>query len=59
VVTPGEVGKPLAAIGTGLGLRIYRGEKMFGFWEIEAGQLQPGDMIVEVVPRDVEMRGRP
>ncbi len=50
-VTADEVGKPLAAIGTGLGLRIYRGSECHGFWEIEAGMLRAGDMIVEVVPR--------
>jgi voltage-gated potassium channel len=52
VVTGDEVGKPLAAITTGLGLRIYRGSDCHGFWEIEAGALQTGDLIVEVVPRN-------
>jgi len=47
-----EIGKPLASITTGLGLRIYRGDDCHGFWEIEAGKLQAGDMIVEVVPRN-------
>ena len=46
-----EVGKPLAAITTGLGLRIYRGGECHGFWEIAAGRLEAGDQIVEVVPR--------
>lgn len=50
-VAQAEIGKPLAAIGTGLGLRIYRGEACHGFWEIEAGRLEAGDLIVEVVPR--------
>ena len=50
-VTADEVGRPLAQIGTGLGVRIYRGDRAFGFWEIEAGHLQPGDSILEVVPR--------
>ncbi|WP_238858153.1 potassium channel family protein [Faunimonas pinastri] len=49
-VTSKEVGKPLAAIGTGLGLRIYRGERIVGFWEPEAGSLENGDLILEVVP---------
>lgn len=50
-VAPEEVGRPLADIVTGLGHRIYRGEKSFGFWEVEAGKLLAGDIIVEVVPR--------
>jgi voltage-gated potassium channel len=51
VVSAEEVGRPLAAITTGLGLRIYRDGECHGFWEIAAGKLQPGDQIVEVVPR--------
>jgi len=50
-VTPEEVGKPLSAITTGLGHRIYRGQQDFCFWEPEASRLEVGDMIVEVVPR--------
>ena len=50
-VSVAEVGRPLSAIGTGLGVRIYRGGKVFGFWEIEAAALQPGDTILEIVPR--------
>ncbi|MFO1142756.1 MAG: potassium channel family protein [Amaricoccus sp.] len=50
-VTPAEVGRPLAAIGTGLGVRVYRGGKVFGFWEPESGALQAGDTILEIVPR--------
>lgn len=52
VVASHEVGRPLAAITTGLGLRIYRGGEFHGFGEIEAGNLRPGDMIVEIVPRN-------
>lgn len=52
-----EFGKPLAAITTGLGVRIYRGEQCYGFWESEAARIQPGDLIVEIVPRG-EMRQR-
>lgn len=44
-----EIGRPLAAIATGIGLRIYRDGKPFGFFTDEARQLQPGDTIVEVV----------
>ena len=50
-VTTAEVGKPLAALSTGLGVRIYRGADCFGFWEPQAAQLQPGDMVVEIVPK--------
>lgn len=51
-VRPEEIGKPLAAIVTGLGLRVYRGSGGAGFWEVGAGRLQPGDTILEIVPRD-------
>ncbi|WP_016745947.1 potassium channel family protein [Rhizorhabdus wittichii] len=50
-VSAEEVGKPLAAIVTGLGLRIYRDGAPHGFWEEAAGRLESGDQIVEVVPR--------
>lgn len=50
-VTEDEVGKPLTGITTGLGHRIYRGENCYGFWEPEAGRLEAGDSIIEVVPR--------
>ena len=36
-VTAAEAGRPLSAIGTGLGVRIYRGGRSYGFWDIEAG----------------------
>lgn len=49
-VAPEEVGKPLAPLNTGLGLRIYRGERCHGFWEKESQKLEAGDLIVEVVP---------
>jgi voltage-gated potassium channel len=49
-VRPGEIGRSLADLKGGLGVRIYRGERVIGFWEPEAGALQPGDLIVEIVP---------
>jgi len=49
-----EIGRPLASIATGLGLRVYRGAESYGFWEIGAGRLDPGDLILEIVPRDSE-----
>ncbi|MCB5426154.1 potassium channel family protein [Altererythrobacter sp. CC-YST694] len=50
-VRPEEIGKPLRSLATGgMGLRIYRGERVIGFWEDEAGSLQPGDVVVEILP---------
>ncbi len=49
-VTPAEVGRPLASLSTGIGLRILRNGEMFGFFTDEAKALQSGDTIVEVVP---------
>ncbi|TGX56180.1 potassium transporter TrkA [Sphingomonas gei] len=48
-VLPDEVGKPLAAIRTGLGLRIYRGDAHFDHKAPEAAALKAGDLIVEIV----------
>ena len=47
-ITPEEVGKSLAEIDTGKGMRIYRGERAIGFWEDGARRLQPGDIVVEI-----------
>jgi voltage-gated potassium channel len=49
-VTAEEIGKPLSAVTSGIGLRIYRGKGCHCFWEPEAAHLQAGDVIVEVVP---------
>jgi voltage-gated potassium channel len=49
-VSAEEAGRPLSAIGSGLGVRVYRGGRSFGFWDIEAAALQPGDTILEIVP---------
>jgi len=49
VVTDAEVGHPLDAISTGKALRLYRGDRSYGFWDTEARQLQSGDRIVEVI----------
>ncbi len=46
---PDEIGQPLSSIRTGLGVRIYRGGKPFGFFDPEAAAIQPGDVIVEIV----------
>lgn len=45
-----EIGRPLSDLATGLGLRIYRGGRFYGFWREEVERLEPGDIIVEVVP---------
>ena len=45
-----EYGKPLSAIARGLGVRFYRGDRPYGFWEPEAASLMPGDVIVEILP---------
>jgi voltage-gated potassium channel len=51
LVAADEIGKSLRAIGgNSLGLRIYRGTDVFGFWEAEAELLEAGDVIVEIVP---------
>ncbi|WP_299196727.1 potassium channel family protein [uncultured Erythrobacter sp.] len=36
----------------GRGLRIYRNGRAIGFWEDECKSLQPGDVIVEIVPTE-------
>lgn len=51
MVHPDEIGKPLSAITTGLGVRIYRGDEPHSFAEPAARALQPGDVIVEIVTR--------
>ena len=50
IVTPEECGRPLSALGRGLGVRIYRNGRPHGFWEPEAKSLAPGDVIVEILP---------
>ena len=50
-VSAAEAGQPLSAIITGRGLRIQRGPRAIDFWEPEAKRLEPGDLILEVVPR--------
>lgn len=49
-VGPADIGKSLREIATGLGVRIYREGRPFGFWDTEAARLQLGDIIVEIVP---------
>ena len=52
-VRPEEIGKPLSELSSGgKGLRIYRNGGAKGFWEDEAGILQEGDIVVEILPTD-------
>ncbi|WP_066795902.1 potassium channel family protein [Sphingomonas soli] len=44
-----EIGKPLSAIETGLGVRIYRDGKPHSHKDAEAAKLVAGDVIVEIV----------
>ncbi|URW77130.1 potassium channel family protein [Sphingomonas donggukensis] len=48
-VAPAEIGQPLAAITTGVGLRLYRDGEAYGFEQPQADALQPGDTVVEIV----------
>lgn len=36
----------------GRGLRVYRNGEALGFWEDECQNLQPGDIVVEIIPTD-------
>jgi len=47
-VTADEIGKPLSAINTGMGLRISRGNHIHGYWERAVQNLKAGDIIVEI-----------
>lgn len=48
---PEEVGRPLSQLASGgMGLRIYRGGKPYGFWEKETQTLHTGDVVVEILP---------
>ncbi|HET7817585.1 MAG TPA: potassium channel family protein [Sphingomicrobium sp.] len=49
-VRPDEVGRPLKEICEGLGLRIIRDGTAYGFWRPQVEKLQPGDMVMEIVP---------
>ena len=47
---PEEYGRPLAAIASGLGVRIYRHGRPIGFWGAGARELKAGDRVIEIVP---------
>ncbi|MCZ8370277.1 MAG: NAD-binding protein [Porphyrobacter sp.] len=51
VVSAAECGKPITDLQSGgTGLRVYRNGRPIGFWEDECQMLQPGDVVVEIVP---------
>ena len=53
VVTEAECGCSITELQTGgRGLRVYRNGRAIGFWEAECQSLQPGDIIVEIVPTE-------
>ncbi|PZQ63121.1 MAG: potassium transporter TrkA [Sphingomonas taxi] len=47
-VRPDEIGRPLSANTTGLGVRIYRNDVAYGWFDEEAASLAAGDIIVEI-----------
>jgi voltage-gated potassium channel len=52
-VAAAEIGKPLASVGPGLGVRIVRDGRAIGFWEDAAKTLQARDIIIEILPTSV------
>lgn len=44
-----EIGKPLSAIGPGLGVLIYRDGASYSFGEAETQALREGDLVVEIL----------
>ena len=49
-VEPEEIGKALGDLNDGLGLRIIRDGKPYGFWRPQVQELQEGDIIMEIRP---------
>jgi voltage-gated potassium channel len=45
-----ECGQPLSALAQGLGVRVVRDGKPYGFWEPEAKALKTGDCIIQILP---------
>lgn len=51
VVSEAECGRSIKELESGgTGLRVYRNGRAIGFWEDECQMLQPGDVVVEIVP---------
>ena len=57
-ITLAEVNQPLSQVSTGLGVRLYRDGKPYGFFEPEAQSLHEGDVIVEIVPGNGQHGGQ-
>ena len=49
-VLPEEIGTALKDLAQGLGLRIIRDGTAYGFWRPQVEKLEPGDIIMEIVP---------
>jgi voltage-gated potassium channel len=49
-IRPDEVGKALKDLAEGLGLRIIRDGTPYGFWRPQVQKLEPGDIIMEIIP---------
>ena len=49
-VLPEEIGMALRDLAGGLGLRIIRDGTAYGFWRPQVEKLEPGDIIMEIVP---------
>jgi voltage-gated potassium channel len=50
-VSPEEWGRSITELKSGgQGLRIYRKGRAIGFWEEECRKLEPGDIVVEIIP---------
>lgn len=50
LVEDDEIGHPLRGLSSGVGVRLYRNGKPYGYWEPPAQAMKAGDMIVEIVP---------
>lgn len=52
-VLPEECGTSISNLKTGgRGLRVYRDGEALGFWEDACQNLQPGDIVVEIIPTE-------
>jgi voltage-gated potassium channel len=47
--TAADIGQPLRAITTGIGVRLYRDGEPYGVSDPESQMIAPGDMIVEII----------
>jgi voltage-gated potassium channel len=45
-----EIGKSLRDLDNGLGVRIIRDGRAYGFWRPQASRLEPGDIIMSITP---------